>query len=134
MSGTAEQGINIRSKNIRKMLTPSEKNVLHKTLIDPKEILLPLLHIKLDLMKQFVKDGDCFKYLCKKCPHLSEIKLKGFFVGLIFEAMNSTKENEAWVLFKEIVTKFLGNIKASNNEPNVANLIDKFKTLGCLMS
>jgi hypothetical protein len=37
-------------------------------------------------MKQFVKalpkTGNCFKYLCKKFPHLSEAKLKeGVFVG-----------------------------------------------------
>lgn len=132
----------------RKTLTPGEKNILHKTLVDPKKILLPPLHIKLGLMKQFVKalpeDGECFKYLCEKFPHLSEAKLKeGVFVGpdirkmmfdCNFEAKMTTKEKEAWISFKQVVTKFLGNVKDPNYELIVANMIDKFKNLGCLMS
>jgi hypothetical protein len=55
-------------------------------LIDPRKVLLPSLHIKLGLVKQFVKalpkKGECFKYLCKKFPGLSDAKLKeGIFVG-----------------------------------------------------
>lgn len=59
-------------------------------------------------MKQFVKalakDSYCFKYLCKKFPHLSVIKLKVWiFVepniykmmfDFSFDAMMNTKENE----------------------------------------
>jgi hypothetical protein len=42
--------------------------------------------MKLGFVKQFVKalrrDGNCFKYLCKKLPGLSEEKRKeGIFVG-----------------------------------------------------
>lgn len=51
-----------------------------------QKVLLPPLHIKLVLMKQFLKslprDGDCFKYLLAKFPGLSEAKIKeGVFVG-----------------------------------------------------
>lgn len=71
---------------VRESLKPGEKNILRKNLVDPKNILLPPLHIKLGLMKQFVKalpkDRHCFKYLCQKFPNLSEAKLKeGVFVG-----------------------------------------------------
>jgi hypothetical protein len=67
-------------------LEPGSKNILHKSLVDPKKILLPTLHIKLGIMKQFVKalpkTGNYFKYLCKKLPQLLEAKLKeGVFVG-----------------------------------------------------
>jgi hypothetical protein len=45
-----------------------QKNVINEPLVDPQKILLPPLHIKLGLMKQFVKaldkDGRCFRYLC----------------------------------------------------------------------
>ena len=99
-------------------------------------------------MKQFVKalskDGDCFTYLCSEVPHLSEAKLKeGIFVGpdirkLMFDskfkATKNEKEKEAWVSFKEVVIKFLGNVKAPSYKLIVANLINKFKTLGCLFS
>ena len=99
-------------------------------------------------MKQFVKalpkDGECFKYLCEKFPHLSEAKLKeGVFVGpdirkmmfdSNFENKMTTKEKEAWTSFKQVVTKFLGNVKDPNYKLIVPNMIDKFKKLGCLMS
>jgi hypothetical protein len=65
----------------RVALKPGYKNVVRDSLIDPRKVLLPHLHIKLGLIKQFVK-GECFKYLCKKCPGLSDAKLKdGIFVG-----------------------------------------------------
>ena len=42
-------------------------------------LTLPPLHIKLGLMKQFVKalpkEGPCFKYLTAKFPGLSDAKL-----------------------------------------------------------
>jgi hypothetical protein len=42
----------------RENLTPGKKNVTCKTLVDPKKMYLPPLHIKLDLMKKFVKAMD----------------------------------------------------------------------------
>ena len=66
----------------RKALTPGNKNVLKESLVDPRKVLLPPLHIKLGLMKQFVKalskEGECFKYLGNKFPGLSEKKRKVF--------------------------------------------------------
>ena len=67
-------------------LNPSEKNVVVKPLVDPKDVLLPPLHIKLGLMKNFVKgmnqEGRAFKYIREKFPKLSDAKVKeGIFVG-----------------------------------------------------
>lgn len=39
----------------RDKLEPGSKNVVHEHLIDPSKVLLPPLHIKLGLIKQFVK-------------------------------------------------------------------------------
>lgn len=133
---------------VRESLKPGEKNILRKNLVDPKNILLPPLHIKLGLMKQFVKalpkDGPCFKYLCQKFPKLSEAKLKeGVFVGpdirkmmfdVTFETTMTINEKEAWVSFKQVVTKFLGNAKDPEYGTIVANMLKKFEKLGCLMS
>jgi hypothetical protein len=71
----------------RTTLVPSSKNVLREFLVEPNKVLLPPLHIKLGMMKQFVKapdrEGDCFKYLGKKFSGLTEAKLKeGVFIGL----------------------------------------------------
>lgn len=46
-----------------------------------KKILLPPIHIKLGLIKQFEKfclkmGHDLYVYVCRKFPHLSEAKLK----------------------------------------------------------
>ncbi|GFS60197.1 uncharacterized protein TNCV_2827051 [Trichonephila clavipes] len=71
---------------IRKALIPGVKNVERQSLVDPKKILFPPLHIKLGLMKQFVKaldkEGECFKYICEQISSLSDATLKeGIFVG-----------------------------------------------------
>lgn len=69
----------------RTSLEPGLKNIIHESLIDPAKVLLPPLHIKLGLMKPFVKalnkEGDCFKYLCAVFPKLSDAKIKEAFLS-----------------------------------------------------
>jgi hypothetical protein len=112
----------------RVALKPGDKNVVRDSLVDPKKVLLPHLHINLGLMKQFVKalpkEGECFKYQCKKFPGLSDAKLKeGIFVRPdirkllsddLFKTTMKTVEREAWNDFKEVIVKFLGNYKDPN--------------------
>jgi hypothetical protein len=75
---------------------------------------------------------------------LSEAKPKqGVFVGpdirkLIFEedfllTVNEV-EREDWIAFSSVFTKFLGNNKGPDYVTIVANMLEKFKDLGCLMS
>jgi hypothetical protein len=56
------------------------KNILRKSLVDPEKNILPPLHTKLGLMKQFGKtldgNGTCFNYLSNKFPALSQAKVK----------------------------------------------------------
>ena len=66
------------------ILTPNTP--LHEPLVDRNKSLFPPLHIKLGLIKQFVKvlhnDGDTFKYICRLFPTLTIEKLKaGIFDG-----------------------------------------------------
>ena len=70
----------------RKPLNIGENNVQHPAQAKWHKILLPPLHIILDLMKNFVKamdrTGSAFKYLAEKSPRLSEVKIKeGVFMG-----------------------------------------------------
>jgi hypothetical protein len=75
---------------------------------------------------------------------LSEAKLKeGFFVGpairkIIFEEESLLKmtevETEAWIAFRSVVTKFLGNIKDPDYATVFSNMLENFKVLRCLMS
>lgn len=134
--------------SLRETLKPGEKNVINTTLVPPEKVLLPPLHIKLGLMKQFVKslqkDGNCFRYLCSKFPKLSEAKLKeGVFTGpdirkllsdsLFVESMNE-KEKEAWESFKGVVLRFLGNTKDPDYKTIVHRMMAAYKAQGCKMS
>ena len=63
------------------------KNIQHTPLVNPDKVFMPPLHIKLGLMKNFVKamakqNSNGFKLLSKNFPKLSQAKLKeGIFVG-----------------------------------------------------
>jgi hypothetical protein len=128
----------------RENLTPGTKNVIHASLVDPQKVLLPLLHIKLGIMKQFVKaldkSGSCFQYLGHKFAALSEVKVKeGMFDGpQIRQLMKDTAftdtmsdiELQAWNAFK----KFLGNVKDPRYEKIVGNVLEKLQILGCNIS
>ena len=67
-------------------LAVGNKNIINEPLVNWDYIILRPLHIKLGLMKQFVKaldkDGDCFNYIAKLFLGLSMEKLKaGIFDG-----------------------------------------------------
>lgn len=132
----------------RKSYTPGEKNVLHEPLVDPNNVLLPPLHIKLGLMKNFVKgmdrEGPGFKYLSESFPRLSEAKIKeGVFTGpdirkVIrdpeFEKKLNQKELAAWKAFVKVVNGFLGNRKEENYKTLVVDLLETYNAMGCRMS
>uniref|UniRef100_UPI00358FB395 uncharacterized protein n=1 Tax=Myxine glutinosa TaxID=7769 RepID=UPI00358FB395 len=132
----------------RSGLEPGSHNVVSHALVTPQKILLPPLHIKLGLMKNFVKalnkEGRAFAFLNKKFPRVSEAKLKaGIFDGpQIRELMKDPKfdesmesnERNAWLSFKSIVTNFLGNHRSPEYECVVEGLLQSFQALGARMS
>ena len=115
---------------VREHLQVGEKNIISEALVSREMIIFPPLHIKLGLMKQFVKalskEGECFRYLRSSFVGLSEVKLKdGVFDGSqIRQLINdedfiysmSEPEACAWRAFVGIVRNFLGNRKAENHE------------------
>jgi len=104
----------------RTSLVPANKNVLRESLVNPNKVLLPPLHLKLGLMKQFVKalvrERDCFKYLGEKFSGLPEAKLKeGVFVvpdfcrlmkDKTFESKMQDNEKEAWMPLETLCWSF----------------------------
>ena len=68
----------------RTSLTPGEKNVVTPPLVFPEKIYLPPLHIKLGLMKNFVKgmDKTCrgFEYVRNKFPNVSDEKSRKVYL------------------------------------------------------
>ena len=124
-------------------------NVQHPALVDPQKIYLPPLHIKLGLMKNFVKamdpKGQGFLYLKEKFGNvLTDAKLKaGIFVGpqirqLVRDPVFPTRLNhlelEAWQSFVEVVNNFLGNYRADNYTELVKNMLKAYKNMGSRMS
>ena len=113
-----------------------------------QKIYLPPLHIKLCLMKNFVKGmdrtGKGFTYLKNKFPRVSDAKIKeGIFVGpqtrelmkdQNFDEQLNDLEQAAWLSFKKVCTEFLGNHKANNYSEIVKELMTSYKALGCNMS
>ena len=71
---------------LRRDIKPGQHNVTALPLVPQERIILPPLHIKLGLFKQFVKaldkDSPVFKFLQTTFPSLSNAKMKeGVFVG-----------------------------------------------------
>ncbi|GBO07120.1 hypothetical protein AVEN_66730-1 [Araneus ventricosus] len=97
----------------RKFLIPGVKNLENEPLFASEKILLPPLHIKLGLMKNFVKAMECggsgFQYLRLKFPKMSEAKIKeDIFVepqirqlmrDPLIESKLTKKEAEVWISF-----------------------------------
>ena len=121
---------------------------LFQPLISRENILLPPLHSKIGLMKQFIKaldkTGDCFKYMCQKFPVLNMAKLKAsIFDGsqirtltkdIIFLNHMTQIESEAQLSFVLVVKQFWGNHKATDYSELVAKMLQNFHALGATMS
>ena len=81
----------------RNEFTVAEKNICNESSVPPDKVILPLLQIKLGLMKQYVKSldkgGKCFKYICQKFSFLSDEKIKvGVFDGPKIPQLLKNKE------------------------------------------
>ena len=123
-------------------------NVIHNPIVCRDKIIFPPHHIKLGLMKQFVKalnvDGECFQHLICTFSGLSHEKIKTVvFNGpqirtLVrdqgFTQTMNDKEKAAWLSFVDVTKNFLGNKKAQNYENLVSNMLSAFHHLGCKMS
>ena len=116
--------------------------------MERSKILFPSLHIKLGIMKQFVKafekDGDCFKYICTKFPGPNIKKLKAGIVDgpQIRKLMNdanfcnfmNSAELSVCTAFTNVVKFFLGKTKALNYKELVETLLTSLRQLGANMS
>lgn len=128
----------------REQLVPGARNIINEPLVEREKILIPPLHVKLGLMKQFTraldKDGRCFNYLRRAFPGLTIEKLKaGIFDGpqirqLIkdteFQNSMNTLECAAWKSFVQVVNNFLGNTKAANHALLISSMLKAFQKLG----
>ena len=102
---------------------------------------MPPLHIKLGLMKNFVKalvksNSSGFAFLCKKFPKTGEAKFKeGIFVGPQirkvlkdpnFEKTLTALKQHACKAFEWLCANFLGNIMSPLFQEGVENLLKAY--------
>ncbi|CAK9833042.1 hypothetical protein ANTRET_LOCUS9781 [Anthophora retusa] len=132
----------------RETVSVDQDNIKYVPLIKKENVILPPLHIKLGLFKNFVKalnkESQAFTYLRTIFKSLSFAKIKdGVFDGpqikkLLgdeeFERYLSPAEAAAWNSFKLIVSDFLGNNKSPNYEMIVEDLLQKYARIGANMS
>ena len=123
-------------------------NVQSSPLFETNKILLPPLHIKLGLMKNFVKemdrDGRGFTFLQQKFPQISLEKLKaGIFdwpqtrellKDSMFNDALSAAQLSAWGSLKSVITNFLGKNRSAEYEKEVDELLKNFQKLGACVS
>lgn len=116
------------------------RNVLNKPIVEAKNIIFPPLHIKLGLIKQFVKtlppDGPSMMRLMQIFPKLSPIKVKsGVFIGPdiskilvddIFKANLSAGHKKTLEAMEKVIKGFLGNYKSPDYVENVKEMVDGF--------
>lgn len=128
----------------RKSFTIGQENVRCHPLVAKEQIILPPLHIKLGLFKNFVKalnkEGPAFGYLKSIFPNLSDAKIKeGVFVGPQIKKMLNDEdfytvlnnhEAEAWKSFQRVVAEYLGNTRSPDYEEIVADLLKNYKRMG----
>ena len=133
---------------IRETLEAGMPNIVNDPIVSREKIIFPPLHIKLGLMKQFVRalciDGECFQHIVSAFPALSFEKIKaGVFDGPQIRALvrdeqfvrkMDDKEKAAWLSFAAVIQNFLGNKKADNYEVLVTRMLLAFYDLGCNMS
>jgi hypothetical protein len=112
-----------------------QHNIINPPLVAASKILLPPLHIKLGIFKQFVKSlqsENAKQYLKDLFPKMSDAKLKeGVFVGpqlrrLMkkyddFAALLNGNELRAWKALVAVTKGFLGK----NRDPNYRLLIEE---------
>ena len=124
------------------MLDKNDCNVHSHPLVERNKILFPPLHIKLGVMKNFVKamdrEGSGFAFLQKFTWISMEKLVAGIFDGpkireLIKDPMFNKALSEAelsvWQILKSVVTNFLRNHQNEKCKRGIEELLKSFHRL-----
>lgn len=124
------------------------ENIQHMALVKKDNIILPPLHIKLGLVKNFIKaldkEGEAFSYLRTIFQNLSLAKIsegvldgpqiRKLLANTQFETFLSSDEKAAWSSFRLIVSDFLGNKRSPNYKEIIRDLLSNYSKIGVNMS
>ena len=129
---------------LRQRLKPGLHNIQSHPLVELNKILLPSLHIKWGVMKNFMKaidwEGNRFVFL-------QELSIEKFKAGIfdspqirelmknpMFDESLSKAELSAWQSLKSVVKNLLGNYQSTEYEKEIGELLKSFCQLRALMS
>lgn len=133
---------------VRMNYTKGSHNIVQERLVETDKIIFPPLHIKLGLIKQFIKtlptDSDAMYHLKIMFPKLSSEKVKsGIFIGTdidkilkneAFKLLLSPEHLLALKAMEKVITGFLGNYRDPNYKENIRAMIDSFQRINANMS
>ncbi|KAF2360564.1 hypothetical protein FHG87_008680 [Trinorchestia longiramus] len=133
-----------KDRKSRSTFVSGEHSIQENPLVDMNKFFLPPLHIKLSLLKNFVKamdkNGAVFQYLCTLFPALGFAKLKeGIFVGpqivevlknKDFKEFLTRKELRTWEAFKSVYHGFLGNTRVPDYQDCIEKLLQFSEDMG----
>ena len=110
---------------LRNNFTPGLKNISSMPLIDPRSVIIPPLHLKLGLVKSFIKtickkSQNFSAFMASKFPSLSKAKIlegvltgpqirKLFLHNSLIDHLNDD-ETSCWNNIKDVCSNFLGMI------------------------
>ena len=127
----------------RDSFEPGQRNVAEDLPVDTKIVILPPPHIRLGIVKNFVKaivrNGNSLGYLKLKFPKLSEAKIKkgGFTGPQIRELMKdsefyeclSSEERKACLSAMNVIRNFFRNRKSKHYKRYVNKMLTQFHGL-----
>ncbi|KAF2366395.1 hypothetical protein FHG87_002845 [Trinorchestia longiramus] len=131
------------------VLQPGSYKVVSHPLVEPSKILLPPLHIKLGLIKNFAKaldrEGGRFVFFHQKFRRKSMEKIEaGIFDGPQIRVLVSIKDTSfddalnpaglsVWLSLKSVIANFLGNHRSAQYQKVVDELMENFRRLCACM-
>lgn len=130
-----------------------EKNVIRKALVPKENILLPPLHVKLGIVKSFIKTiaqrpevvPVLYSQIYKEKISVDKIKngtLNGPDIrklistenAITFENILVDHEKRAWNAIKKIIAGFFGKHPSETYEQDVTEMLNAFKIINVNMS
>jgi hypothetical protein len=127
---------------------PGEWSVEHVPLIPIRSLYIPPLHLKLGIVKNFIKslsaNESAIDFLQTRFPTLSKCKVKeGIFNGpdirklirsVEFDSKLNLTELDAWKSVKDVICGFLGKNRDSEYKAMIDKMIQSFKLQNVNMS
>jgi len=129
------------------LFIPGQKNVVRTQLMKPEKIYLPMLHIKHELIKEFIKGMDQnstgFIYLKIKFHRISDLNHRRGICWSSNKRVNTGSQiwrpaklsgKSSIGILKNVTTSLRGNHEAENCRNMVADHAQSYKAVGCNMS